>query len=47
MSLRARLPILGLLLALGVSIAVVAYSMYGALSLTPIPSGRMSVLSFI
>ena len=45
--LRSVLFASGFVAALAVAVAVVAYNMYGGLTLTPIPPGRMSVFSYI
>jgi hypothetical protein len=46
-STRSILFVFGFVIFLSVAVAVVAYNTYGALTLTAIPPGRMSVLTYI
>ena len=46
-SLRSVLYASAFITVLAAAVAIVAYNMYGVLTLTPIPPGRMSVFSYI
>ncbi|MDG6910557.1 MAG: hypothetical protein JRN08_09330, partial [Nitrososphaerota archaeon] len=47
MNLRRIIYVAAFLVVLALAIAIAAYNMYGAFGLTPIPPGRMSVLTYI